>query len=195
MLREVINSGTGTRAQALKRPLAGKTGTTNDFADGWFIGFSPSLTCGVWVGYDDHRELGPKEEGARVALPIWMEFMGEALKDQPVEDFPHSPLLKDPEQVKEILASAGAERLLAERAAPTPADSQSPGVLPTRGPSSPATPRESRLEPAPTPASSAPGSAQPPSQSPATAPAKKSPPAPGKPSGSPGESKPITKPG
>jgi len=195
MLREVINSGTGTRAQALKRPLAGKTGTTNDFADGWFIGFSPSLTCGVWVGYDDHRELGPKEEGARVALPIWMEFMGEALKDQPVEDFPHSPLLKDPEQVKEILASAGAERLLAERAAPTPADSQSPGVLPTRGPSSPATPRESRPESAPTPASSAPGSAQPPSQSPATAPAKKSPPAPGKPSGSPGESKPITKPG
>ena len=195
MLREVINSGTGTRAQALKRPLAGKTGTTNDFADGWFIGFSPSLTCGVWVGYDDHRELGPKEEGARVALPIWMEFMGEALKDQPVEDFPHSPLLKDPEQVKEILASGGAERLLAERAAPTPADSQSPGVLPTRGPSSPATPRESRPESAPTPASSAPGSAQPPSQSPATAPAKKSPPAPGKPSGSPGESKPITKPG
>jgi len=195
MLREVINSGTGTRAQALKRPLAGKTGTTNDFADGWFIGFSPSLTCGVWVGYDDHRELGPKEEGARVALPIWMEFMGEALKDQPVEDFPHSPLLKDPEQVKEILASAGAERLLAERAGATPADSQSPGVLPTRGPSSPATPRESRPEPAPTPASSAPGSAQPPSQSPATAPAKKSPPAPGKPSGSPGESKPITKPG
>jgi penicillin-binding protein 1A len=195
MLREVINSGTGTRAQALKRPLAGKTGTTNDFADGWFIGFSPSLTCGVWVGYDDHRELGPKEEGARVALPIWMEFMGEALKDQPVEDFPYSPLLKDPEQVKEILASAGAERLLAERAAPTPADSQSPGVLPTRGPSSPATPRESRPESAPTPASSAPGSAQPPSQSPATAPAKKSPPAPGKPSGSPGESKPITKPG
>lgn len=195
MLREVINSGTGTRAQALKRPLAGKTGTSNDFADGWFIGFSPSLTCGVWVGYDDHRELGPKEEGARVALPIWMEFMGEALIDQPVEDFPHSPLLKDPEQVKEILASAGAERLLAERAGATPADSQSPGVLPTRGPSSPATPRESRPEPAPTPASSAPGSAQPPSQSPATAPAKKSPPAPGKPSGSPGESKPITKPG
>jgi len=195
MLREVINSGTGTRAQALKRPLAGKTGTTNDFADGWFIGFSPSLTCGVWVGYDDHRELGPKEEGARVALPIWMEFMGEALKDQPVEDFPHSPLLKDPEQVKEILASAATERLLAERAGATPADSQSPGVLPTRGPSSPATPRESRPEPAPTPASSAPGSAQPPSQSPATAPAKKSPPAPGKPSGSPGESKPITKPG
>ena len=195
MLREVINSGTGTRAQALKRPLAGKTGTTNDFADGWFIGFSPSLTCGVWVGYDDHRELGPKEEGARVALPIWMEFMGEALKDQPVEDFPHSPLLKDPEQVKEILASAATERLLAERAGATPADSQSPGVLPTRGPSSPATPRESRPESAPTPASSAPGSAQPPSQSPATAPAKKSPPAPGKPSGSPGESKPITKPG
>jgi penicillin-binding protein 1A len=194
MLREVINSGTGTRAQALKRPLAGKTGTTNDFADGWFIGFSPSLTCGVWVGYDDHHELGPKEEGARVALPIWMEFMGEALKDQPVEDFPHSPLLKDPEQVKEILASAGAERLLAERAASTPADSQSPGVLPARGPSPPTTPRENRPESAPAPAPSTPGRGQPPSQPPALQPAKSKPPVPGKAPDSPGESKPITKP-
>ena len=110
MLREVINSGTGVKAKTLNRPLAGKTGTTNDFTDAWFIGFSPSLTCGVWVGFDDHHPLGPKEEGARVALPIWMEFMAEALKDQSVEDFPYSPLLTKPEQVKEILASAGAER-------------------------------------------------------------------------------------
>ncbi len=117
MLREVINSGTATRSKTLatKYPLAGKTGTTNDFTDAWFIGFSPTLTCGVWVGFDDHRTLGPKEEGAHVALPIWMAFMEEALKDRPVGDFPHSPLLTKPEQVKEILASAGAEGVLAER--------------------------------------------------------------------------------
>ncbi len=118
MLREVVNSGTAAKAKSLERPLAGKTGTTNDFSDAWFIGFSPSLTCGLWVGFDDHRPLGPREEGAHVALPIWMEFMGEALKDQPVEDFPNSPLLTKPDQVKEILASAGTERLLAARQAP-----------------------------------------------------------------------------
>jgi len=115
-LREVFNSGTAEHAKpfAAKYPVAGKTGTTNDFTDAWFIGFTPSLTCGVYVGFDDHRTLGNKEEGARVALPIWQEFMGEVLKDKPVEDFPHSPLLRSPEQVQEILASTAPERLLTE---------------------------------------------------------------------------------
>ncbi len=114
MLREVFNSGTAVRAKALaqKYPLAGKTGTTNDFGDAWFIGFSPDITCGVWVGFDDHRTLGPKEEGARVALPIWMDFMSKVLDQEPTKDFPDSPLLKSPDQVKEILASSGSERLL-----------------------------------------------------------------------------------
>ena len=117
MLREVFNSGTATRAKgfAAKHPVAGKTGTTNDFTDAWFLGFSPSLTCGVWVGFDDHRTLGPKEEGSHVALPIWLELMTEALKDKPVEDFPYSPLLTNPDQVKQILASADVEQLLAEQ--------------------------------------------------------------------------------
>jgi penicillin-binding protein 1A len=112
MLREVVNSGTAAKAKSLKLPLAGKTGTTNDFIDAWFLGFSPSSTCGVWVGFDDRRELGPKEEGAHVALPIWMDFMEAALKDKPVEDFPNSPLLTNPPQVQQILASPGAEGLL-----------------------------------------------------------------------------------
>ena len=114
MLREVFNSGTAIHAKPLaqKYPIAGKTGTTNDFSDAWFLGFSPSITCGVYVGFDDHRSLGDKEEGARVALPIWMQFMGEVLKDRPVEDFPHSPLLTSPNQVKEILASAGSDQFL-----------------------------------------------------------------------------------
>lgn len=90
MLRDVVEFGTAQRARTLARPLAGKTGTTNDFSDAWFIGFSPSLTCGTWVGYDDKRiSLGKGEVGARAALPIWMDFMSAALKDQPVEDFPN----------------------------------------------------------------------------------------------------------
>jgi penicillin-binding protein 1A len=114
MLREVFNSGTAVRARSLaqKYPMAGKTGTTNDFTDAWFLGFTPSLTCGVYVGFDDHQTLGEKEEGARVALPIWMQFMSEVLKERRVEDFPHSPLLTNPGQVKEILASSGPELLL-----------------------------------------------------------------------------------
>jgi penicillin-binding protein 1A len=114
MLREVFNSGTAVRAKPLaqKYAMAGKTGTTNDFTDAWFLGFTPSLTCGVYVGFDDHQTLGEKEEGARVALPIWMQFMSEVLKQRPVEDFPHSPLLTNPGQVKEILASAGPELVL-----------------------------------------------------------------------------------
>jgi len=114
MLREVFNSGTAEHAKSLaqKYPMAGKTGTTNDFSDAWFLGFTPSITCGVYVGFDDHQTLGDKEEGARVALPIWMQFMSEYLKGRPVEDFPHSPLLTDPNQVKEILASASPEQFI-----------------------------------------------------------------------------------
>jgi penicillin-binding protein 1A len=120
MLREPINSGTAIRAKALaqKYSLAGKTGTTNDFTDAWFLGFSPSVTCGVWVGFDDHRSLGDKEEGSHVALPIWMQFMEEVLKTRRAEDFPYSPLLQRPEQVKEILAGSAPESLLAQRSAP-----------------------------------------------------------------------------
>jgi len=204
MLREVINSGTGTRAQALKRPLAGKTGTTNDFADGWFIGFSPSLACGTWVGFDDHRELGPKEEGARVALPIWMEFMGEALKDQPVEDFPHSPLLKHPEQVKEILASAGTERLLAERAPGAPAGAATPGAPLPPGSSPQTTPPATPAKPLPAPASQAtmgtesrlkPAAASVPAKPQVAPPSSENPAAPSKPAAAPASSKPAAAPG
>jgi len=126
MLREVFNTGTAVHAKPLaqKYPMAGKTGTTNDFTDAWFLGFTPSTTCGVYVGFDDHRTLGDKEEGARVALPIWMQFMSEYLKGRPVDDFAHSPLLTNPNQVKEILASAGPELLLGGRA-PTMAQATS----------------------------------------------------------------------
>jgi penicillin-binding protein 1A len=87
MLRGVIERGTGRRAKALNAALAGKTGTTNDFKDAWFIGFSPQLALGVWVGLDSSDSIGKKETGARAALPIWMETMSAWLKDHPSRDF------------------------------------------------------------------------------------------------------------
>jgi penicillin-binding protein 1A len=91
MLREVILHGTGFQASKLNHPLGGKTGTTNDFTDAWFVGFSPSITCGVWVGYDEKKTLGNKETGAVAALPIWMDFMRVALKGRESEDFAAPP--------------------------------------------------------------------------------------------------------
>ncbi len=87
MLEEVIQSGTGVRARVLGRPLAGKTGTTNEFADAWFVGYAPNLAAGVWVGFDDRRSLGDREAGASVALPIWVAFMKTALSELPVQAF------------------------------------------------------------------------------------------------------------
>jgi penicillin-binding protein 1A len=87
ILEGVINEGTGRRSRELGRPVAGKTGTTNDLKDAWFIGYSPRLLAGVWVGYDDSKPMSRGETGARAANPIWDYFMAEALKDQPVEAF------------------------------------------------------------------------------------------------------------
>jgi penicillin-binding protein 1A len=87
MLEEVVQFGTGVRAKEIGRPSGGKTGTTNDFTDAWYIGFTPQITCGVWVGNDAHVSLGKKETGARAALPIWIEFMQQAMQGMPVEQF------------------------------------------------------------------------------------------------------------
>jgi penicillin-binding protein 1A len=87
MLREVVLHGTAVSANTLKLPLAGKTGTTNDFTDAWFVGFSPATTCGVWIGYDEKKSLGAKESGARAALPIWINFMKAALAGKDPGEF------------------------------------------------------------------------------------------------------------
>jgi len=87
LLRGVIDRGTGWKARELGRPVAGKTGTTNDYRDAWFIGYTPTLVSGVWVGYDDQRSLGPKATGSRAALPIWLEFMKYAHQRQEPVDF------------------------------------------------------------------------------------------------------------
>ncbi len=88
MLRGVVERGTGQAAKALGRPVAAKTGTTNDYSNAWFIGFTPRLATGVWVGYDRPRSLGRDETGSRVAVPIWVGYMGKVLGDSPKEDFP-----------------------------------------------------------------------------------------------------------
>ncbi|HUA16303.1 MAG TPA: PBP1A family penicillin-binding protein [Verrucomicrobiae bacterium] len=93
MLREVVLHGTGIAASRLPFPVAGKTGTTNDFTDAWFVGFSPTMTCGVWVGYDEKKSLGAKETGAHAALPIWMNFMSAAMAGKDVGDFQPPPAM------------------------------------------------------------------------------------------------------
>ncbi len=89
MMESVMSSGTGwaARAWGFQHPAAGKTGTTNDYADAWFVGFTPSVICGVWSGYDERRPLGRSMTGARVALPIWTEFMKAAHVDLPKTPF------------------------------------------------------------------------------------------------------------
>ncbi|MCS6896812.1 MAG: penicillin-binding transpeptidase domain-containing protein, partial [Nitrospira sp.] len=87
MMEDVVQRGTGQAARALNRPIAGKTGTTNDYINAWFIGGAPNLVAGVYVGFDDRRSLGHGETGARAALPIWMGFMKEALNQLPVVPF------------------------------------------------------------------------------------------------------------
>jgi penicillin-binding protein 1A len=86
-LRAVTAHGTGAEASKLNHPLGGKTGTTSDYTDAWFLGFSPSVTCGVWVGYDSRESLGDKETGAKAALPIWMTVMKEAIVGKEDEHF------------------------------------------------------------------------------------------------------------
>jgi penicillin-binding protein 1A len=110
MMRQVIESGTAASARSLQRPAAGKTGTTQDHRDAWFVGFTPELVTGVWVGFDDHSPLGPRETGAMAALPPWVSFMQAALGAKPPSQF---DLVPGVEQVRIDPASgklAGADR-------------------------------------------------------------------------------------
>jgi len=87
LLMGVVQHGTGWRAKTLGRPVAGKTGTTDQFMDAWFIGYSPEYITGVWTGFDEERSLGENETGSRAASPIWVSFMSKALKDHPIKNF------------------------------------------------------------------------------------------------------------
>jgi len=140
----------GTAAQAgavLKHPLGGKTGTTNDYTDAWFIGFSPSVTCGTWIGYDDRKSLGEKETGAKAALPMWIEFMKAAIARTPVEAFPTA---NAPKKTLELQATPTEEPAAkkpadeedaddsAEEKKPAPVETVDPAASPAAAPVEPA---------------------------------------------------------
>lgn len=95
LLQSVVEEGTARRARGLDRAVAGKTGTTNDYTDAWFIGLTPSLACGVWVGFDQKRSLGRGETGGRAALPIWIEFIRQVTRQEAAEEFPAPVILED----------------------------------------------------------------------------------------------------
>jgi penicillin-binding protein 1A len=130
MLEDVVQFGTGVRAKEIGRPSGGKTGTTNDFTDAWYIGFTPQITTGVWVGNDDKRiSLGKKETGAQAALPIWIEFMQQAMQGLPVESFPNVTPLEKVAPTQQVQVDTpdtappadAAEQGLTQRSAPNPA--------------------------------------------------------------------------
>ncbi|BCS52387.1 penicillin-binding protein 1A [Geobacter sp. SVR] len=108
LMQSVVSSGTGQRASILGRPVAGKTGTTNDSKDAWFVGYIPQLVTGVWVGYDQERSLGAGGSGGQAAAPIWAEFMQKAVLSLPVEDF------EAPENVSFVLINPRTGKLARE---------------------------------------------------------------------------------
>jgi len=159
LLQAVTSFGTGHDAAALKHPLGGKTGTTSDYTDAWFLGFSPSVTCGVWVGYDSRQSLGDKETGAKAALPIWLSFMKAAIAGKDSEQF-----LSDTRDTQTLDASAqppgapknagapGAKAAIQKPAGPSaagkqaavvPAVSGAKGVAPSTADKAPAKPASS----------------------------------------------------
>ena len=108
LMQSVVTSGTGHRASIVGRPVAGKTGTTNDSKDAWFVGYIPQLATGVWVGYDHERSLGAGGSGGQAAAPIWAEFMQKSVVGLPIEDF------EAPESVTFVLINPLTGRLAKE---------------------------------------------------------------------------------
>jgi penicillin-binding protein 1A len=126
MMEGVVQRGTGDAVKAVGRPIAGKTGTTNDYRDAWFEGFTPDLAAGVYVGYDEPRSLGKDETGGHVAAPIFRDFMIAALKDAPVVDFRIPPGL-------ELYRVSAATGLPVSGDGPAIYEAYKPGTAPGQG--------------------------------------------------------------
>jgi len=90
LLESAVQNGTGVKVKVLKRPVAGKTGTTNNFIDAWFLGYTADSVTGVWVGKDKDEALGVNETGSRAAIPIWLQYMKNSVRGTPVRNFPVS---------------------------------------------------------------------------------------------------------
>jgi len=135
LMEEVVLYGTGKRVKALGRPAAGKTGTTNDLYDAWFVGYTPEYVTGVWVGFDDRKSLGSKETGSQAASPIWLDFMQKALEGKPVSVFqpPPSVVFKKIDVNTGYEAPPGAGNTVVEcfkeGAAPKPTAPKSSGAI------------------------------------------------------------------
>ena len=132
MLRAVVEQGTGRRVRALGRPVAGKTGTTNNLFDAWFIGYTPQIATGVWVGYDSAADLGKNETGSRAASPIFLEYMQRALEGWGVEDFsvPDGVVFARIDEATGLLAQPGDENAVFQpfREGSTPEEVSSGGL-------------------------------------------------------------------
>ena len=135
MLTGVVRFGTGYQASSLGRPAAGKTGTTSKFNDAWFIGYVPSMVTGVWVGYDDHKEIGNRETGARAALPIWLDFMKGYVRELkvPYENFPTPPGYRNHAEPKSNIAGMPDNVQPEAPAAEEPDTSSGPNYAPEHG--------------------------------------------------------------
>jgi penicillin-binding protein 1A len=154
-LQAVVQHGTGASASQLKHPLGGKTGTTNDFTDAWFIGFSPSVTCGTWIGFDDRQTLGEKETGARAALPMWMDFMRAAIASKPNEAFVTAGAPQKKLDVPLSIPADRAKPLVQPAEKPDESDPDAPeggGGEPKNAAPAPAVPSNPSNAPAPAPA-------------------------------------------
>ncbi len=126
IMESVVREGTGWRAKAINRPSAGKTGTTNDLKDAWYVGYIPQLACVSWVGYDQERPLGKSETGSRAAAPAWVEFMQEAVKQYPVANF------KVPDSIEFYPIDSKNGLLLADDDESAYYEAFAPGTAPTR---------------------------------------------------------------
>ncbi|HEV2646960.1 MAG TPA: PBP1A family penicillin-binding protein [Acidobacteriaceae bacterium] len=127
LLQAVVRHGTAAAASSMKHPMGGKTGTTNGFTDAWFLGFTPSVTCGTWIGFDNRQSLGDKETGAKAALPMWMDFMKVAIAGKPDEKFPEG---NAPKKVLDVPVNAATDVPTAtpEQKEPDDADPDTTGV-------------------------------------------------------------------
>ncbi len=138
MLEEVVQFGTAMKAKVIGRPAGGKTGTTQDFTDAWFIGFTPQITAGVWVGFDDKQiSLGKRESGAQAALPIWIEFMQQGMAGMPVVDFPNVVTLEEQALEHKVHVDVPDTTPEEEVPAPKPKLPPPPAVTSTSAPSTP----------------------------------------------------------
>ncbi len=137
LLQAVVRHGTAAAASSMKHPMGGKTGTTNGFTDAWFLGFTPSVTCGTWIGFDNRQSLGDKETGAKAALPMWMDFMKAAIAGKPDEKFPEG---NAPKKVLDVPVNPAADAPTAkpEQKEPDDADPDTTGADGNSGGGAPA---------------------------------------------------------